>query len=155
MKQTIYETTLVILVSISFALVVNGLRPQGISLFAKNTPVLDQTNTRNTTSTIKTISIPDAMKKFKAGTALFVDSRSQDAFVQGHIQGALSLPEQQFEEWINDFITKTDPQTEIITYCEGLNCPLARNLAEKFLFMGFENVCYIAEGYDKWKTLSK
>ena len=155
MKQTFYEAIIVIFVSVSLALVVNGLRPQGISLFTKSTQPSDQTKKRNKTNTIKEISIPDAIEKFKAGTALFVDSRSRYAFLQGHIKGAVNLSEQQFEEWINDFIVKTDPQTEIITYCDGLNCPLARSLAEKLFFIGFENVFYIAEGYDKWKSVSK
>lgn len=155
MKRTFYEAMIVILVSALLALVVNGLRPQGMRLFLSNTQPADEINKMGDTDNIKVISVAAAIEKFKAGTALFIDSRAPVAFSEGHIKGAVSLPEQQFDEWIDGFILKTDPQTEIITYCDSLKCPQARNLTEKLFLVGFERVLYMAQGFDKWNDSFK
>lgn len=155
MKKIFYEAIIVIFLSVSLALVVNILRYQGLHLFTSGPARPAKTNETNSSPQVKEISIKNALAKFKAKTALFIDSRSPEAFLEGHIKGALNLPEPRFNEWIEEFILKTNPKTEIITYCGGSNCPLARNLAEKLFLAGFENVSYLDEGFDKWEIISK
>lgn len=145
MKQTIYEAITIFLVAAVISLAVNQLRPNGINL--KGNANLKKTGY----SLVKEISIDDAIEMFMKKKVLFIDSRSKTDFLMGHIQGAINLPEKKFDERIDDFLTKTDPDTIIITYCNGIDCPLARSLAEKLLFVGYYNVFYLTDGWSKWQ----
>ena len=146
MKRALHEAVVVILVSVFLSLVVNGLRPQGIRFSSS----IQGSYETGGIEIIKEISIEDAIVKFKGSMALFIDARASDDFARGHIKGALSLPEQQYDEWLDDFISKTDLDMEIITYCDGMHCQQAKNLAEKLSFAGFKNVYYMTNGWSKW-----
>lgn len=59
------------------------------------------------------ISVVDARARHEAGTALFVDVRSEEAFATSHIAGAISLPLSQLEERYQEL----PREREIITIC--------------------------------------
>ena len=145
-KRTLHEAVIVILAAVFLALVVNGLRPQGIRI--KGIVIQEPVETQN--KFIKEISIGHAIEQFKNSTALFVDARDPYYFAKGHIKGATNLPEQQFDEYIDDFTSQTDPNIKIITYCDGIHCDLAENLAEKLFFAGYENVYCLKDGWNQW-----
>lgn len=145
-KNSIYEAIFIILAAVFIALMVNALRPDGIELFVeRNTAVL-----QNDKSPVRMIDIDEAIEKFNEKGVVFVDARSPDDYFSGHIHGAVSLPDHFFDDVIEDFIAEIDPQTEIITYCSGIDCHQARSLAEKLCFVGFENVFYFAGGFSQW-----
>jgi 3-mercaptopyruvate sulfurtransferase SseA len=54
-----------------------------------------------------------AMKLVKAKKAVYVDVRSRDQFDQGHIKGAISIPEAEIVAGVR----KITPGKMIITYC--------------------------------------
>ena len=145
MKQTIYEAITIFLAAAVISLAVNQLRPNGINL--KGNVDVQKTDY----SLVKEISINDAVEMFMKKNVLFIDSRSKIDFSMGHIQGAVNLPEKKFDNRIDDFLAKTDPDTIIITYCNGIDCPLAKSLAEKLLFVGYYNVFYLTDGWSKWQ----
>ena len=144
-KRTLYEASLIIVSAVVISLMVNALRPQGIDIFDHHvkTPVNGET-------VVTRIDSEAAIAKFNAGEGLFVDSRSMEVFAAGHIKNAINLPDHQFDEWIEDFIGRTNPKTEIITYCDGIGCSQAKDLAEKLCAIGYEHVFYFAEGYEAW-----
>lgn len=92
-----------------------------------------------------------ALAGFEAGSVLFVDARSAEAYTEGHIQGAVSFPDQRFDELIVPFLEKIDPKTVLVTYCEGEACHLSTSLAEKLMLAGFENVFHLRDGWGRWK----
>jgi 3-mercaptopyruvate sulfurtransferase SseA len=55
----------------------------------------------------------EAMKLVKAKKAVYVDVRSRDQYNQGHIKGAISIPESE----ILTGIKQITPGKMIITYC--------------------------------------
>lgn len=59
------------------------------------------------------IPLPEAKAKFDQGTALFVDSRSQEEFERSHIPNAISLPLSELNTQNPDL----PRDAEIITYC--------------------------------------
>jgi rhodanese-related sulfurtransferase len=144
-KRTLYEAMLIIVSAVVISLMVNALRPEGIDLFGhdKKTPAKAEIG-------FTIIDTETAIAKYKAGEGLFVDAREAEIFAAGHIKNAVNLPDQQFDEWINDFIGKTHPQTQIITYCDGIDCSQAKDLAEKLCLIGYESVFYFQEGYEAW-----
>lgn len=144
-KRTVYEAMLIVVSAVVISLMVNALRPAGIDLFGHQPKPPAKAENGFTAIDTET-----AIRRHAAGKGLFVDARAADVFAAGHIKNAVNLPDQQFDEWIDDFIVTTDPETEIITYCDGVGCSQARDLAEKLCLIGFENVFYFPEGYDAW-----
>ena len=104
---------------------------------------------------VKEISLKNAIAKFESKDALFIDARPPDDFKRGHIKGAINLSEKKYNEWIDDFISNTDINITIITYCDGVNCKLAQDLAEKLYFSGFENVYFLTDGWRTWNKNSQ
>lgn len=64
-------------------------------------------------SSIKRVNLADAKEAFDLGAAVFVDTRGDIYFAEGHIPGALSIPENELLNRIGEL----DPADWIITYC--------------------------------------
>ena len=142
--KILYEALFIIFLSVGVALVINFIRPDTIQLTENYTNETDAIQEHE-------ISVETAKKMIKKGTAVLVDARSRDAFTEKHISGALNLPEQKFDECIDNFLSKIDPETTIITYCDGPQCDLAENLAENLKLIGFSHVFYIKNGWSRWE----
>lgn len=97
------------------------------------------------------ISLEDARIHFEKNDALFADARSMRAYSEGHIKGAVNLDPNEFDTWSGDFFSRVSPDQKIITYCEGAQCRLSLELAEKLDWMGYENVYYLKNGWGLWK----
>lgn len=151
-KAFIKEVLIISIIAVSLALIVNSLRTQGLPLFESAPQPLMQTNGNSAADSvmIREISIEAAIAGFKTGRFLFADARSEGEYKSGHIRGALSLPEGEFDEWIGPFLDTTDPEANVITYCEGYYCPQAKKLAEKLILAGFQNVYYLPDGWGNW-----
>ena len=59
------------------------------------------------------ITLADAKKDFDDGNAVFVDTRAEVAYQQGHIKGAINLPMEAFEMRYKEIPTNK----KIIAYC--------------------------------------
>lgn len=59
------------------------------------------------------ISLADAKARFDAGSALFLDVRSQEAYESAHIQGAIPIPLTEVEARMDEL----PDDRFIITYC--------------------------------------
>ncbi|MFH1153289.1 MAG: rhodanese-like domain-containing protein [Pseudomonadota bacterium] len=80
---------------------------------------------------------------------LLIDSRPyKPKYVEGHIPGAISIPDTQFEKSI-DRLPK-DKSTLLIFYCGGLDCRLSHKSAKKAEALGYTNVKVFAKGYPEW-----
>ncbi len=148
MKSLLKEIGIILMVVIPLALVTNSLRPSGLRLIDTGIPIMQPAEANNP---IRAIPLDKAIEKYKRGETLFVDARSYEDYMAGHIKGALNLPDYQFDEWIDDFLSRTDTDIEIITYCDGEDCSLGHNVAEKLYQLGFERVSYLVNGLTKWQ----
>ena len=148
MKNLLKEIGIILMVVISLALVTNSLRPSGLRLIDTGIPIMQPAEANNP---IRAIPLDKAIEKYKRWETLFVDARSYEDYMAGHIKGALNLPDYQFDEWIDDFLSRTDTDIEIITYCDGEDCSLGHNVAEKLYQLGFERVSYLVNGLTKWQ----
>lgn len=75
-----------------------------------------------------------------------IDARPAADYLDEHIDGAISLP---FYE-IDNYITELDPQTFTITYC---GCPhaVSGQAADALIAQGFERVAVLDEGFYEWR----
>ena len=151
-KKMLNQTVFILLASVVLALLVNSLRPGGIRFFQSpgRTPD-DSSAPAGGSEGLREISLDAALAAHGAKDVLFADARPQPDYESGHITGALHLPVDQFETWIDGFIETADPSTTIITYCDGPHCPLGKALAEQLYFAGYDNVRHLHNGWSRWK----
>lgn len=81
---------------------------------------------------------------------VLVDSRPPNVFAEGHINGAINIPDAQFDQLAKDRLPK-DKNTLLIFYCGGMTCHLSANSAEKAEALGYKNVQVYQEGVPAWK----
>jgi len=134
-----------VLIASVVGVVVNQIRPDGISLRANEAEVLGVGFLEG-----GTIGLEEAHKGFQAKGTLFVDARSPDLFSQGHIPGAKNLP------WAEvarnpDAISSLPKGIEIIVYDDGMEVS-AMNLAVFLSSVGHKTTRILDGGWSAWKS---
>ncbi|MBW1822128.1 MAG: rhodanese-like domain-containing protein [Deltaproteobacteria bacterium] len=137
------------------AFTVNYFSPNGIALFGqwdtshgvitarpKNDPVAVGFEIKD---------VNTAKEIYDTEKAVFVDARSYEAFIDGHIKNAVSIPTNQFFEFIDHFKTKYPSTTPVITYCSGRECNDSHELAQYLIGEGYANVKVFIDGYQEWE----
>jgi rhodanese-related sulfurtransferase len=150
---TVKEAIIIIVIAAALAGAGYGLRPVILTLGTAKSTGGGPTGGDPTGGgdTITAISLEDARGYFETGAALFADARPKAAYADGHIKGAVNLNPNQFDTWSGDFFSNVPQDRTIITYCEGAQCRLSFELAEKLSWMGYEAVFYIKDGWGLWK----
>lgn len=81
---------------------------------------------------------------------VLVDSRPKKAkYDKGHIPTAISIPDAEFDELKGKL--PRDLNNLLVFYCEGFDCKLSHQSAQKAIAMGYKNVKVFAAGYPAWK----
>jgi len=81
---------------------------------------------------------------------VIIDSRPKERkYDQGHIPGAISIPDTKFDE-LKDQLP-ADKATPLYFYCGGLKCKLSPNSAQKAIKLGYTKVYIVPEGYPAWQ----
>lgn len=82
--------------------------------------------------------------------AVIVDSRpGERKYDKGHIPGAISIPDRQFDSMTDKL--PADKNIQLIFYCGGLKCMKSHNSAFKAEKLGYTNIGVYADGYPDWK----
>ncbi len=139
------EAALLVALATGLALLANAWHPRGLSLLtapAEGESAADP----------QQISFEEAAQRHAERSAVFVDARSAADYAAGHIPGALSGPDQEFDRWIEGFIAATEPDTVIVAYCEGAGCDLSRSVVEKLRDLGYTHARYVVDGWGRWKA---
>jgi len=80
-----------------------------------------------------------------------VDARPKERkYDLGHIPGAISLPDSQFDTMAPK-VLPADKAAALYFYCEGVTCVLSNNSALKAIKLGYTNVKVVPEGYPGWE----
>lgn len=95
---------------------------------------------------IKQISVSQAKSMIKDNNTIIIDARKNKDFKQSHVEGALSIEGNAF----NNFIDQTDKSKLIICYCyKGIS---SKRFCGKLTQAGFKNVYNLKGGYDAWRN---
>lgn len=82
---------------------------------------------------------------------LLIDGRSESAYHEGHIPGAVNIPYIQRDYFSEQLLSNVARETPIIVYCSSKNCntsiELAKFLSRKF---GFTQVQVFEGGWEEW-----
>ena len=82
--------------------------------------------------------------------ALFVDARPRDFWRLSRIPGAVSLPEESFEEAYAEVAPQLQQHLSLIVYCSGYGCESSHIVARQLRERGFPAVI-LDEGLPAWE----
>ena len=88
---------------------------------------------------------------FDAGSAIFIDARDPEEFETGHIQDAINIPYDYYEDY-EDVINELDDTSIYIIYCSGGECSLSIDLAD-YLYNEklIDNLLIFEGGWPEWR----
>lgn len=142
MIKIIYRAIIIVFISAGLGLAYNSLSRQGIPLFSGQ-PKPDER--------FKPVSLQEVRMKFEAYQSIFVDARSKEDFIEGHIPGAINLPYDNFETAYQQAINVLTPlEREIIVYCQGEDCHSSDIVAEDLSLLGHTEVKIFFSGWPAW-----
>ena len=85
----------------------------------------------------------EELKKFQKEGAIIIDVRSPQEYREGHIDGAISIPEYDIKKEIEKIVL--DKNKNIVVYCSsGGRSKKAQKILNK---LGYQNVYNVYEGY--------
>src|SRR5688500_5288890 len=88
-------------------------------------------------------------EKIEAGDEfVLVDALSPMSFATSHLPGAINLT----PEWVDGRARRRIPSvdTEIVVYCQNVDCESSVLVAKRLLELGYRNVRHYAEGKSDW-----
>ncbi|MBN2056320.1 rhodanese-like domain-containing protein [bacterium] len=97
----------------------------------------------------------DIISEYQAWDALFVDARSREQYLEGHIRGAVSLPVGDAGERLGEFMEFYPPDMRLVIYCTGEGCHDSHELADFLRIQGYFNVKVYRGGYADWTERGK
>lgn len=94
------------------------------------------------------IPLQDAYKMFYEKKAVFLDARSEFAYLKERVPGSIQIQAGKTDGKIEQ-LKKMRSKT-FIAYCYGPGCPLAEHLAIELKSYGIVNVKVFADGWAGW-----
>jgi rhodanese-related sulfurtransferase len=64
---------------------------------------------------------------------LILDARPEPEYLEGHIAGALSLGDHNWDEGLGTFLERWNPETPVLVYCGGQACGTSKHVALRLL----------------------
>lgn len=101
---------------------------------------------------LKAIDTETAKKLFDMKGAIFIDARQEEAFMKGHIPGAINMYANSFNQYVPQLV-QIPVDRQIVIYCNGGSCDLSHDLADQILAIGLhKKVVVYTGGVDEWKA---
>ncbi len=147
------ESFILAAVSMVIAFTVNHFSPRGIALMGEwdtSRGVITANAKNDAVHHELEIGLAGTRALHDSGKGVFLDARTSDSFEEGRIAGAVSIPANQFDDLIGEFLEKYPPDTAIITYCSGRTCQDSHIVAQYLKEFDYSNVRVFAGGYPEW-----
>ncbi|MFO7737292.1 MAG: rhodanese-like domain-containing protein [Desulfatiglandaceae bacterium] len=96
------------------------------------------------------VSLDEARDLCLGQKSVFLDARSPEDYVRGHIRCAQNIPWQSFDQYFDRIWDEIPENAWIVTYCDGEHCSLSENLAKELFSMGYEKVRILINGWSRW-----
>lgn len=154
-SKSIKPALILILVAVVIGIVYNIVSPQGIALVGswskqilEGNIVVPPSYDKNTDS--PPISLADAMSLYNSPNTIFLDARTKEDYVKGHIKGALNLYMEEYDTWAPQVLPKVSKDAVVVTYCGGDECELSLFLARNMTADGYKNLKILFGGWEEW-----
>ena len=163
MDRTIKQITFILLLATLLGLARFYFLKDDDFTFIKEARVLQETEVEVSESGEAIFTIPDFMTEpmmasleftkyfFDKKSAIIVDARESEEFDISHIAGAINIPFDYYDEYM-DTIDALNYDDVFIIYCSGGECSLSLDLADVFFGdKAFENVFVFEGGLPAWQ----
>ena len=114
-----------------------------IKVYADGNPAWSKAGLPMSVSTAYVKKLIDEKENF-----VLVDARPGRLFSKGHVPGAVSIPDSEFDKHVDKL--PADKAVSLVFYCGGLECNLSEKAAAKARKLGYTNVKTYPEGYPGW-----
>lgn len=146
--QIVWQSAGILILATVVGAAVNAVRSAGLS-WRPNWTTADRVLSNSAGNLY--VSLNEAKIRYFTQSAIFIDARSRSLYRQGHIDGALNLPFEDFSKQFPQVMQNIPRGTSIITYCDGNHCDLSEELAFSLLERGYENVQVLKNGWTLWR----
>lgn len=144
-RQALREAGALLVIAAALGMLYAAAKERGV--FAKTQPSLSLTGSGPNTPSMTTRE--EAWSLFRTGSALFIDSRHDFDYREGHITGAQNLPLKDFDAK-KSLLNDVPKDRTIVVYCDGAECNSSIELAVKLMNGGFKNVRIFFGGWREW-----
>lgn len=145
---TTRQLALVVLMAVALGLSSNQVRTTGLPLVGNWSP---EAQLITASGDSLAVSLKDAEGMYYAHAAVFLDARSPEVYDEGHIEGALNLPWDDFDAKLAATLRDFSTETTFIAYCDGEGCSLSGELAMAMLERGYTDVRVLVNGWTLWQ----
>ena len=84
------------------------------------------------------------------GPVFWVDARSDEYFERGHLDGAISLNLERWEELLLGFLDSWPPDMSVVIYCSSQACLRSHEVAERLQDeLGVEEIYVLKGGWER------
>ncbi|MCP4634064.1 MAG: rhodanese-like domain-containing protein [candidate division Zixibacteria bacterium] len=148
------QSIVIIVIAVVVGLVVNAASPNRISLVGTWKVAFDSTGIVKPDyyeegDTL--VTIDQAIAMYQSKRTVYIDARYPEEYDESHIKGALLLPFDEYDDYIESILEVVPPDAAIICYCTEEECDLSLYLARVLRDEeGFEEVYHLYGGYDIW-----
>jgi len=97
------------------------------------------------------ITLENARRLWERGDAIFLDARTANEFVTGHIAGALSLPTENFDAAFSVARPRLATEQALVLYCDGERCDDSGRLLLRLRSLGYTNAHVLVNGWTLWQ----
>lgn len=147
-KRLCAHSLVIFIIAAGLGFLVNTLRSDGVPLVRATSSAVE------INSESGEIALKDAILLFASKRAVFVDARSWMDFEEGRIQGAVSLPLEEFDDLFESVQPEFDNKEAVIVYCDGVKCPLSHEVADLLREKGVINALVLKNGWSLWRQES-
>ena len=99
---------------------------------------------------VRTLDLAQAHQTWQEKRALFVDARKAEEYQELHVQGAVNVPPETWEELPASELMQMDRTRELVVYCSQESCDDALKLGKKLKAAGFTRVMAFTGGFRAW-----
>jgi rhodanese-related sulfurtransferase len=138
-REILYEALLLIAAALLLGFAYTFITKKGYFYEKKPSPSME------------IISLIQTKELFASKNALFIDSRHEFEYNEGHIQGAINISLNEFATHIAH-LTSIPKDRLLIIYCDGSQCNSSIELTLKLMELGYTNIKIFFGGWQEWKN---
>jgi rhodanese-related sulfurtransferase len=145
-QTAIREALLILAAAVLLALTYTGITQKG--LFSRPEP--ESTSSESEApSGPETISIEEAEDLFTSGRAVFIDTRDEFSYREGHIRGAIHVSREDLPLRIES-LRALAAEKILVPYCNGSGCHSSMEFGDRLFAAGISQVKIFYGGWEEW-----
>jgi rhodanese-related sulfurtransferase len=149
-KLNLKKLFLILFFSICIGAIYNFISADGLTFMIQRTQLVFDDAKVGNSGFIKAVKLDKALSLYQSGVK-FVDARDKWDFSDGHIKGAINIPEYNLDE-NKKSLNNLNRNDTFVVYCGGDDCDTSKRLTEKLIKEGFTDVFVYSGGWEEWKT---